>query len=176
MHLAKMHKLHSFGASKTKSPKTSQSKPCNIKTAPKSTTIVQKSNKIHPKLNPEDILGATLTPWANFDQLRSPKSSERLENLIPKSKQIRSKMDPEGMLKATSRRNWFLDRFGGKIDGFSYQNPAKSYARWKSAFTSVLTWHLIWKLMIQMVWGKPKSFKTLGGLFKKRLCTCYYLC
>ena len=105
MHLAKMHKLHSFGASKTKSPKTSQSKPCNIKTAPKSTTIVQKSNKIHPKLNPEDILGATLTPWANFDQLRSPKSSERLENLIPKSRQIRSKMDPEGMLKATSRRN-----------------------------------------------------------------------
>ena len=64
-----------------------------------------KSTKIHPKLNPEDILGATLTPWANFDQLRSPKSSERLENLIPKSKQIRSKMDPEGMLKATSRRN-----------------------------------------------------------------------
>ena len=105
MHLAKMHKLHSFGASKTKSPKTSQSKPWNIKTAPKSTTIVQKSNKIHPKLNPECILGATSTPKANFDQLGNPKSSERVENLIPKSKQIRSKVDPEGVLKATSRRN-----------------------------------------------------------------------
>ena len=105
MHLAKIHKLCSFAASKTKSPKTSQRKPCNRKIAPKYTTIVQKSTKIHPKLNPEGILGATSTPWANFDQLGSPKSSERLENLIPKSKQIRSKMDPEGMLKATSRRN-----------------------------------------------------------------------
>ena len=105
MHLAKMHKLHSFGASKTKSPKTSQSKPWNIKTAPKSTTLVQESNKIHPKLNPECILGATSTPKANFDQLGSPKSSERVENLTPKSNQIRSKVDPEGVLKATSRRN-----------------------------------------------------------------------
>ena len=131
MHLAKMHKLHSFGASKTKSPKTSQSKPWNIKTAPKSTTIVQESNKIHPKLNPEGILGATSTPWANFDQLGSPKSSERVENLIPKSKQIRSKVDPEGVLKATSRRNWFLDRFGGEIDGFPVPKSGKKLCKMK---------------------------------------------
>ena len=85
MHLAKMHKLHSFGASKTKSPKTSQSKPWNIKTAPKSTTIVQKSNKIHPKLNPECILGATSTPKANFDQLGNPKSGKFYSQIEPNS-------------------------------------------------------------------------------------------
>ena len=176
MHLAKMHKLHSFGASKTKSPKTSQSKPWNIKTAPKSTTIVQKSNKIHPKLNPEGILGATSTPWANFDQLGSPKSSERKKNWIPNRTKFVRKWIQKACWKQLHVETDFLIDLEAKLMDFQYQNPPKTYAKWKSAFASVLTWHLIWKLMIQMVWGKPKSFKTLGGLFKKRLCTCYYLC